>query len=82
MKKLLIVILMLLIGCDLIIGWVFGSLFFKGLGLPYNELGRCFDEAEGIVYHAQHLPVNGLILILTIGLFILALYWVIRLNAR
>ena len=79
MKKFLIVLLILFIGCDLVIGWVFG---FKGLGLPHNELGRYFDKHEGIVYHDQCVPVNGLIVIFTIGLFVLALYLVIRLSKK
>ncbi len=36
-----------------------GILFFQRRGLPYNELGRYFNPAEGLVYEAQAVTIYG-----------------------
>ncbi|MEH6790555.1 hypothetical protein [Parasphingorhabdus sp.] len=36
-----------------------GILFLQRRGLPYNELGRYFDPAEGLVYEAQAVTIYG-----------------------
>ena len=36
-----------------------GLLFLHRQGLPYDELGRYFDVAEGVVYEAQAVTIYG-----------------------
>lgn len=81
-KKIWFALLILFIIGDSIIGITFGILFFERVGLPYNSLGRYFNAQQGVVYHEQHIPVCGLIVILAVVFFIFGVYWLIRLSGK
>lgn len=81
-KKIWFILLILFIIGDSIIGITFGILFFERVGLSYNSMGRYFDAPRGVVYHEQHISVCGLIVIVAIVFFILAVYWVVRLSGK
>ena len=50
-----------------------GLLFLQRQGLPYNELGRYLDAAEGLVYEAQAATIYGALaaILLLVGLIVL-----------
>ena len=50
-----------------------GILFLQRSGLPYNESGRYFDAAKGVVYEAQAATIYGALaaILLLAGLIVL-----------
>ena len=45
----------------LVAGAALGALFWQRWSLPYNEQGRYFDAAQGVVYEAQAAEVYGML---------------------
>ncbi len=52
-----------------------GVLFWQRRSLPYNEQGRYFDAAQGVVYEAQSVTVYGgiTVVLIILGVIILAI---------
>lgn len=80
MKRFLLALILLLLFTDLLTCVFFGVLFFERLGLPYNSQGRFFDQESAVVYHEQHIPVLGFVMVLTLILFILGLFIIVRIR--
>ncbi|WP_422343121.1 hypothetical protein [Parasphingorhabdus sp.] len=52
-----------------------GVLFWQRQSLPYNEEGRYFDLAQGVVYEAQAVTAYGVttVVLIILGLIVLAI---------
>lgn len=59
----------------LIAAAVSGVLFWQRRSLPYNEQGRYFEAAQGVVYEAQAVTVYGgaTVVLIILGVIILAI---------
>jgi hypothetical protein len=53
-------------------------IWFQRLSLPYNELGRYFDEAHSVVYDESAIGVYGMLTALFALLAAVSLFWASR----
>jgi energy-coupling factor transporter transmembrane protein EcfT len=56
----------------------FGWQFFMQSRLPYNEMGRYFDEEKIVVYHEQAVPFYGLLLAISLVALIVTCRWTFK----
>ena len=47
-----VISMLLSLGLTLAFGYAYYAQYFRWRGC-FNEMGRCFDPVEGVVYHAQ-----------------------------
>ena len=59
---------------------MFAALFATAARLPFNPQGRHF--ADGVVHHAQAVPVYGVLAVLCFGLAIALAWLAIRIGRR
>jgi len=57
-----------------------GFEFFFRLGLPYNEMGRYFDEDNSVVFEDDAIPVFGGLFLFPLIALIIAILRVVKIN--
>ena len=69
-----LVILVLLMFLMVFFSWE----FFTRYNLPYNEMGRYFDEENSVVIHEQTLPFFGFLALLFLVLSVVSAFWIFK----
>jgi len=82
MKRFFFAILILFILFDLFAGILWGILFFERIKLPYNSMGRYFDEQTGIVYSKQSVETYGFLLGISFVLIAIAIYLFLQIQKK
>jgi len=59
---------------------VSGFEFFFRLGLPYNEMGRYFEEDNSVVFHNDAIPFFGGLFLFFLIALIMAVLRVVRIT--